>query len=388
MATARAAARLRRRALTATLLCAGLSLGAQAPPGAADPPPVDEAALATRLFEMTKPEPGERAIIVHDPTYYPGITNRLRDALHRRGVHTYVLVEDTPEMIATYLNRSPEGGRREEDIVAALRPLFRAADIFYWMPTRGYGDDLRWERLVADSRVRSVHFHWLLRFPGGRTAAEIVEQSRGIERRALDVDLVEHAARQRALGRAMQGRLLRITTPEGTDLSVRVPRDQWFHIGDGDASKARAETARSIRDRQMELPVGMFNFVPAADGVDGTIAASAIAQAGDEVRDALLTLRRGRVAQLRAAQGDAWIRTRMREVGADGDRIATIFLNTHPLVAGHGVVVDIGANWENGGRNRAVRMRRMTIRLPDATVTADGRPIMTGGRIDWETLVR
>lgn len=71
-----------------------------------------------------------------------------------------------------------------------------------------------------------------------------------------------------------------------------------------------------------------------------------------------------------------------------GDRIATIFLNTHPLVPGHGLGVDIGANWENGGRNRAVRMRRMTIRLPDATVTADGRTLMTAGRLDPDALSR
>lgn len=51
-------------------------------------------------------------------------------------------------------------------------------------------------------------------------------------------------------------------------------------------------------------------------------------------------------------------------------------------------MVDIGANWENGGRNRAVRMRRMTIRLPDATVTADGRTLMTAGRLDPDALSR
>ena len=43
-----------------------------------DPPPVNEEALARRLFAMTRPTRGERAIIVADPTYYPGITNRLR----------------------------------------------------------------------------------------------------------------------------------------------------------------------------------------------------------------------------------------------------------------------------------------------------------------------
>lgn len=346
------------------------------------PPPVNEAALASRLVEMAKPEPGERAIILYDPTYYPGITNRLRDALHARGVQTYAIVEDSPAMIESYLGKPPADDRREKDIVATLRPLFRAADMFYWMPTRGYADDLRWERLVGDSRVRSVHFHWLLRFPGGRTAEEIASASMQIERRSLEVDLQDHARRQRALAAAMRGGTLRITTPGGTDLTFRVAGDQWFHLGDGDASKRRAAEARSIRDRQMELPVGMFAFVPDAEEVDGTLAAATIGSA----RDVVLTLRRGRVVALRAGQGEAWLRSRMREIGPDGDRIGTILTNTNTLGHGHGVTVDIGANWENGGKNRAVGMNRLNIRQPDATVTASGVTVMKNGDFVWDAI--
>ena len=372
--------------LMVTLIVAAPQPGGTPASAPVDPPPVDEAALATRLFEMTRPTAGERAIIVHDPTYYPGITRRLREALHARGVQTYLLVEDSPEMIDTYLNSSADGERRENDIVQALRPLFKAADIFYWMPTRGYGDDLRWERLVADSRVRSVHFHWLLRFPGERSAAEIVENSRATERRSLDVDLADHARRQRMLADVIRGTSLRITTPGGTDLTVRVPKDQWFHFGDGDASKARAATARSIRDRQIELPVGMFVMVPDAGRVQGTIAAAAIYQAGDQVAGAVFRLNSGRVVDFRATTGEDWIRGRMRDVGPDGDLIGSILTNTNPLIPGNGLVIDIGSNWENGGRNRAKGMRRMTIRLTDATVTADGRAVMRDGRILWEEL--
>ena len=68
-----------------------------------DPPAIDEAAVVTRLVSMTQPTRGERAIIVFDPTYYPGITNGLRDELNRRGVDTYVLVEDSQEMIRSYI---------------------------------------------------------------------------------------------------------------------------------------------------------------------------------------------------------------------------------------------------------------------------------------------
>ena len=346
-----------------------------------DPPPVDEEALARRLFEMTRPSPGERAIIVHDPTYYPGITNRLREALQSAGVQTFALQEDTPAMMERYMADDALAERREQEIVSMYRPLFRAADIFYWMPTRGYADDLRWERLVDESRVRSVHFHWMLRFPGTRSPEEIAEGARALEQRALRVDLEAHAATQRRLGDALRGQTLRITTPAGTDLTVRVPADQWFHFGDGDASKARAATARSIRDRQQELPVGMFMFVPDSSGVRGTLVAPAIGQSGGQVRNARFQFDAGRAVRNSADAGEDWIRTRIRHVGPDGDRVGTIFINTHPSGYHPGLTIDVGSNWENGGRNRAVGMRRMTMRLSDATVTAGATTIMHEGRL-------
>ena len=48
----------------------------------------------------------------------------------------------------------------------------------------------------------------------------------------------------------------------------------------------------------------------------------------------------------------------------------------------------IGANWENGATNRAHRMRRMTIWVLDASLTADGRPLVRDGRWQWEELAR
>jgi hypothetical protein len=99
-----------------------------------DPPSVNEEALARRLFEMAAPTSGERAVIVFDPTYYPGITARLREALHAASVDTFLVVEDTPSMIERYVHDPNLGKRREEAIVSMLTPLFKAADIFYCIP--------------------------------------------------------------------------------------------------------------------------------------------------------------------------------------------------------------------------------------------------------------
>jgi hypothetical protein len=343
----------------------------------ADPPPVNEEALAARLFEMTRPSPGERAVIVYDPTYYPGITNRLRDQLHLRGVQTVLLVEDSVAMIASYASDARARDARERAVLATLTPLFERSDIFYWMPARGYVDDLRWELLVEKTGVRSVHFHWLLPFPGGRTNEEIVAGSRDREHRALDVDLAAHARLQDELAAALRGQTIRITTPGGTDLTVRVPASQWFHFGNGDASKDRAGRARSIRDREIELPVGMFNFVPAPAGVQGTIVPASIERGGG-VAGATLTLARGRVAAVTAASGADELRAVMTRIGPDGNLIGTIWIDTNPFARAN-VTIDVGSNWENGGRNRARRTDRVILRLPDATIEAGGRVVLEAG---------
>ena len=161
-------------------------------------------------------------------------------------------------------------------------------------------------------------------------------------------------------------------------------RDEWIHFGNGDASRAAAAAARWLRDRQIELPVGMFQFVPAPEQVSGTIVASSIYQAGTGVRDARIRVATGRIAAVTAAAGADWVTQRAREIGPDGNRIGLVSFNTHPLSVSEGVTIDVGANWENGATNRATRMRRLTMGLRDATVVAGSRTIMRDGRILWD----
>jgi hypothetical protein len=351
-----------------------------------DPPAIDESALIGRLVAMAQPSRGERAIIVFDPRYYPGIANGLRDELSRRGVDTYLLVEDSDEMIRSYIKDDVAHDRREAEVIETLLPLFKRADIFYWMPIRAYADDLRWERLIERSRVRSVHFHWFIPYPGERTNERILADTPPQAQRCLDVDFAAHARRQELLATALRGQTIRITTPGGTDLQVAVAGDQWFHQGDGDASKPRAARARSLRDRQMELPVGMFNFVPDADAVGGIVVTPEVLRAGPDVRDVRLTLRKGRVAELTAGNGADRVRDTMREIGQDGDLIATVALNTNPHNPRYGVNLELGSNWENGGRNRTKGASRLVIRLPDATLTAGGRALIEEGVIRWDRI--
>jgi hypothetical protein len=61
-------------------------------------------------------------------------------------------------------------------------------------------------------------------------------------------------------------------------------------------------------------------------------------------------------------------------------------MNTNPHNERFGINVELGSNWENGGRNRADGARRLSVPLVDATLEADGRVLMRDGRILWEAI--
>lgn len=370
-----------------TLILAAL-LGAV--PGRAqsiDPLPIDEAALATRLFEMASPTRGERAVIVYDPTYYPGITNRLREMLLERGVNSYTLAEDTAGMIAQLPEDGPAHRAREGDVVDSLLPLFEQAQIFYWMPERAYVNDLRWEILVERTKIRSIHFHWLLPFPGNRTDEQVRREHQTMLQRSLAVDAVDHAAKQQRLANALRGRTMTVTTAAGTELSIRVPKDEWFHLGDGNMSAARAREARSIRDREMELPVGMFHFVPDGPDVAGIVRTSTMSRVPSTVRDVSFRIDNGRMRDVSAREGLADLQASIKEIGEDGDKVATVWFHTNPHYAPtFGMMIEFGSNWENGGSNRAHRTARISLGLRDARIVVDGIAIMEDGAIRWDRL--
>lgn len=170
-------------------------------------------------------------------------------------------------------------------------------------------------------------------------------------------------------------------------MSIRVPRDQWFHFGDGDMSAARGREARSIRDREMELPVGMFHFVPDASAVTGAIKVATMSRVPATVRDVSFQIVNGRMTGVGAGSGLNDLQASIRGIGADGDKLATVWMHTNPLYEpAFGVMIEFGSNWENGGGNRADRASRISIGLRDARIVVDGVAIMEAGLIQWDRL--
>jgi hypothetical protein len=413
--------KLSRRSLLATLGAGGLAslrgpAGARADAGAAQAahtllPAIDAERIGKRVVQSLQPSPGERAILVYDPLYYPEIAGAIQAGLRAAGAQPVVaLTFDPPAIVRAEAAGSIPAEAIEERTVAFLRPLFEQAAIFLWLPTREIAGDTRWERLLEASRARGIHFHWIMPLEG-RRAEEVAALSRLYERAILDTDYPALSREQDRLIAALRGRPIRITDARGTDLRLRVPGDAWFHKNDGDMSPARAAAARSVRDREMEFPAGALRFIPDVTTTEGKLVVTELGGASGApprppARSAgvdpaplaaatvSLEFQRGRVVS-HHARDDAGFTRLWDGFGGDIDKVGEIVIGTSPLLAGtlpsgtlpyygYGdgfVRVSMGDNWESGGTNRSPSGRPLWLFLEKATVESDGRVLVKEGRI-------
>jgi hypothetical protein len=363
-------------------------------------PQVDAAAIARRVVGALRPARGEAAVLVFDPAYYPELTTAFSVELEKAGAHPVLaLAESPPEVLAPLFSNPAAIKSREDAFVALLEPVFRKASLFFWMPVRATFPGRPLERLVDGSAVRGVHFHWLLPL-SGRTPEEIATASRLYEKAILETDYAALSKDQDRLIAALRGRDLRLTTPAGTDLRLRVPQDAWFHKNDGDLSPERARGARGARDREMEFPAGALRFIPDAGATEGTLVVPRIVipRAGPEggvVQGARFEFKAGRVAASSAAANEAGLRRLLESIGGDIGKVGEVVLGTNPLLAGRlpsgdlpyygygsGYVrVSLGDNWESGGQLRTASGENLWLFLEGATLSAGSSALVRDGQL-------
>ena len=357
-------------------------------------PRVDFDGLAKQISRTLAPVAGERAILVFDPGYYPELAAAIERRLASAGVEAFLAMTFDPPEIVAAADARPGAPKRQDDFVAWLAPVFAKADLFLWLPARVLYDDTRLEHLVDGSKVRGIHFHWILDWEG-RSPEDIARLSKLYEKTILETDYAALSREQDRLIRLLRGRTLRLTSPGGTDLRLAVPADSWFHKNDGDMSAARAHAARGARDREMELPAGALRFIPDRDSAAGRLVIRKTATPDGGVEEATIDFARGRGRVIGAKRGEESFRKQWEAIGGDVDRIGEIVLGTNPLLAAGGsatelpyfgygagaVRVSLGDNWESGGPNRTPGNRNWWLFLGDASLEADGRAIVREGRL-------
>lgn len=330
---------------------------------------------------------GERVVLFWDQSSDRGAATAMRSAvIAAGGVPTDILAPIQPDVDA--IRRLPSEAQTVQRIRrdSAWAQAFKGADAAIWLPTALTMADRPFEHLVEKSKVRSIHFHWFLP-PDTADFAKVEE----LYAKAIAVEPARLATRIATLENAIKGATIKITAANGTNLTFTVPAAAWIHRNTGDASRSKVRDARSVRDRQEELPASVFRTTDLA-GLEGTY----VGYASFDTRGGILqaTFSKGRLTKLESKRGADTIVATWQKATGDKTLAGEFVIGTNPELPGvlpsgfmpyygygAGVVrIAIGDNWESGGKNRSSNGEILMF-LPDATVTANGTVLIKDGKL-------
>jgi leucyl aminopeptidase (aminopeptidase T) len=325
--------------------------------------------------------PGEHVVVFWDAKRDPGIASPLRVAIHKAGGQVEEI--SAPESVSdAQLTAAARAARFEQ-----WKSIFQHSQAAIWLPSDLTAvSDQPFEHLVEASTVRSIHFHWFM--PPDAADVPVVE---AMYERAIEVSPADIGKRLAALEQALRGHTVHVTAQNGTDLVFRVPENAHFHRNTGEATKEKVRDARSVRDREEELPASVLRTTDLAEA-KGTFTGYLSFDTRSTLARA--TLSDGRVTALEALRGpDAQVAAWKSATG-DKDKPGEFVIGTNPALTpalksgfmpyygyGAGVVrLAIGDNWESGGHNRSSN-GELLLFLPGATLSVDGRDLIRNGEI-------
>lgn len=379
--------------MRAAALLAGLvlmcSIASSRPPSPAPSarPGLDLPALAERLIQHMALQPGEKVLLMAHPGDFEALVPLLRRGVTRAGGVDLGCWEVLPMAAAEGADLAvlTAGRARSRE---ALRSLLREVDLAVMLPGASpfHPEYAAMQDVLKEGRGRTIHFHW--REAGAPSAyavpghplppAEVIDAT--YQRAVLESDCRGIGEAQRRFAAAMRSGEVRVTTPAGTDLRFRIG-DRPVTLQDGDASAARARQARTLIDREIEIPCGAVRVAPLEETVTGTIAFPPAEWGGRVVEGLAMRFERGRVVEVAAAAGREAVEAELEQGGEDARAFRELALGFNPELAvpaetpwipyygyGAGVVrLSLGDNSELGGAVRGgwVRWSLFT----DATVT-------------------
>lgn len=351
--------------------------------------------IARAMVSRMALTPGERVLLVGMPGKADSLVPALRAAIRGTGATDLGAAgvrEGWPGAWATEFTRKLNGVTPQ-----ALSPLLGEVDLAVMLPGAQPSDVLyaALQDRLRSGQGRTIHFHWAGAYTMENVEFDPTPWVDTVYRDALlRTNYSELSARQRAFEAAMRQGEVRVTTPAGTDLRFRIG-DRAVTRQDGDASKARTATARTLIDREIELPAGAVRVAPLETTVNGRLVLPVSHWGGDRVEGLVMQFENGTVTSVTATGGLASVERELAIGGAAARAFRELVVGFNPLLQvtesdgakwiphygyGAGVVrVSFGDNTELGGEVRGgyVRWNMLT----DATVTAGGRTWISMGAL-------
>ncbi len=358
----------------------------------------DYESIADLLLARMDLQPGEEVLLVAQAGRWDPLLPLLQSGVAEAGATDLGAVDvfgmpvaaAHPRPFADELAATDASGWREALDGVELAVMLPGA-----VPTEADVDVYRaLQDVLRAGRGRTIHFHWEgATAMDGATLAVDGEVDRTYQAALLETDYEALGEAQRAFESALRGGQVRVTTPAGTDLSFRV-EDRPVTRQDGDASAARAATARNLIDREVELPAGAVRVAPVLSSVRGTIVFPPAVWGGERVEGLRVRFEEGRVVEASADLGIEGFERETSAAGEAGRSFRELALGFNPLLAvpessdpwipyygyGAGVVrLSLGDNTELGGAvgGGYVRWNFFT----DATVEIDGFAWVRDGRM-------
>jgi hypothetical protein len=362
---------------------------------------LDYPRLAERLVAQMALQPGEKVLLLSHPGDFEPLIPLLRQAVIRAGGvdlgSWQVLAAPPPGLSPSEIAGIVKSAAASR---AALLPLLRNADLAVMLPGASPRDPeyAAMQDVLREGHGRTIHFHWTA---GGTPSAYPVGghplPSREVidavyQRAVLGSDCKAIGEVQRRFAAAMRSGEVRVTTPAGTDLRFRIG-DRPVNFQDGDASAARARTARILIDREIEIPCGAIRVAPLEETVEGTIAFPAEPWNGRSVDGLTMRFAKGRAVEIRARSGQDAVEAELREGGEGARAFRELAFGFNPALAvpasapwipyygyGAGVVrLSLGDNSELGGTVTGGYTRWNL--FTDATLTAGGQVWVRDGAL-------
>jgi len=354
---------------------------------------LDWEAIAERLVIQIAPQPGERVLLVALPGRFDPLVPLLRKKIGARGAIDLGAIATQPPLPARWSTEFSVGlrGLSRRELAAALG----AVDVAIMMPGAVVTDPVyaAMQDVLWTGTGRTVHFHWSGTYwPTMETRPEDAAADAVLQRALLETDYGALAAIQDRFTAALLTGDVHVTTPAGTDLRFSVG-NRPVNRQDGDASARRAESARTLIDREIELPAGGIRVAPLETSVNGVIVFPPSLWDGVVVDRLRVLFENGKIVSLDAASGLAHAQTVIGRGGASARSFREFVLGFNPLLPviadtepwipyygyGAGIVrLSLGDNQELGGAVDGGFVRwnlftDATVRVGDATWVAAGR---------------
>ncbi len=354
---------------------------------------LDYKAMAEKVIAQAKLQSGEKVLLVIDPGRFDPMVGHLKKAIEDRGA-IYLGTEslgksDNEDWNTDYVDALQQMAGEELtnylEVVnlGIMMPGATPVDIVY--------DGL--QKVLQKGKSRTIHFHWQGAYDlNGKLLEVDTVIDRFYQKVLLETNYEQLGTRQVAFENAMRGNWVQVTTPAGTDIKFQIG-DRQVTKQDGDASLNHMTSAKTLIDREVELPAGAIRVAPIEASVEGTIAFPDARWNNEEAAGVTIKIKGGKIESVNADQNLEAVKSELMGGGEAAQWFREFALGFNPLLAipesnpwipyygyGAGVVrLSLGDNSELGGNVTGGYVRWNF--FPDATVKVGDEVWVENGKL-------